>query len=189
MPTVTLKTIETREKLVWSGNRIVEFQGIGRDITERKRAEDALRESERRYRELVENIDDIVYVTDGTGKILYLNRALARVSGYTRDELIRKNYIELLAPESVKKIPELFERQRKGEDIGPFDLSIVDKGGEIRTVEMRETLIWKDGKVVEAHGLGRDITEWKRAQERIAHLNRLLRSLRNIDQLIAKVKG
>jgi PAS domain S-box-containing protein len=183
-----VRTIETREKLVWSGDHITEFQGIGRDITERKSAQRAIGESEQRYRDLVENIDDVVYVTDDTGKIIYLNKALERVSGYTREELLQKNYMELLTPDSLKEVVELFKAQKKGRDVGLFELSIVDKDGKIKIVEAREQMVWEGKRIVQMRGLGRDITGRKHAQERIAHLNRVLESIRTIDQLIVRVQ-
>ena len=163
-------------------------QVIVTDISKRREAELAIRETEERYRDLVENIDDVMYITDGTGKLLYLNNALERISGYTRDELIKTNYMALLTPESLKRVLELFKTQKKGEDIGLFELSIVDKDGNIKILEAREQMIWEGNRIVQMRGIGRDITERKRADERIAHLNRVLESIRNIDQLIVRVK-
>jgi PAS domain S-box-containing protein len=163
-------------------------QVIVTDIGKRKEAEQAIRESEQRYRELVENIDDIMYVTDGTGKMIFLNRALERISGYTRQELLQKNYMDLLTPESLRKVIELFKTQKKGKDIGLFEISIVDKDGRVKVIEAREQMIREGDRIVQMRGLGRDITERKRAEERIYHLNRVLESIRNIDQLIVRVE-
>jgi PAS domain S-box-containing protein len=126
------------EQLVWDGDRIVAFHGIGRDITERKLAREALRDSEQRYRELVETIADVVYITDGTGKIIYLNKALEEVSGYTRDELLQKNYMELLTPESLERVKKIFKAQKQGKDIGSYEISFIDKIGNIKIIEVRE---------------------------------------------------
>jgi PAS domain S-box-containing protein len=183
-----IRTLETRERLVWSESRVVEVHGIGRDVTDEKQAEKALRESEERYRELVENIDDIMYVTDGKGGILFLNNALERLTGYTRDELLGTNYMDLLTPECLAAIKELFKKQKKGTDIGLFELSILDRDGKVKIVEAQEHMIWEGDRIVKMRGIGRDITDRKRAEERIVHLNRVLESIRNIDQLIVRVK-
>ncbi len=164
-------------------------QIIVTDISKRKEAEKAITESQERYRDLVENIADIVYITDGTGQIIYLNEALERVSGYTRDELLRKNYMELLTPEALEKVTKLFKTQKKGGEIGAYEVSFVDKNGKIKIIEVREQLIWEGKRIVQFRGIGRDVTERKRSEERIAHLNRVLESIRNIDQLIVRVKG
>jgi PAS domain S-box-containing protein len=183
----TIKTIETREQLVWDGDRIVAFHGIGRDMTERKLAQEALKASEERYRELVETIADIVYVTDDTGKIIYLNKALEEVSGYTREELIQKNYMDLLTPESLEKVKKVFKAQKNGEDIGSYEISFIDKIGNIKIIEVREQVVWEGKRISQVRGIGRDITERKRAEERIAHLNHVLESIRTIDKLIVRV--
>ncbi|MBN2224372.1 MAG: PAS domain S-box protein [Deltaproteobacteria bacterium] len=164
------------------------IQVIVTDISKRREAERAISESEERYRELVESIDDLIYITDGTGKLVYLNKALERVSGYTRDELLQKNYMDLLTPDSLKKAVGLFKKQKKGEDIGLFELSIIDKDGKIKILEAREQIVWEGDRIVKTRGFGRDITERKNAEERINHLNRVLESIRNIDQLIVRVK-
>jgi PAS domain S-box-containing protein len=173
--------------MIYQGSHAV--QVIITDISERREAERAVRESEQRYRELVESIDDILYVTDGTGKITYLNKALERISGYTRDELLEKNYMELLTPESLRKVAELFKTQRKGKDVGLFEISISDKDGKIKVIEAREQMVWEGDRIVQMRGLGRDITARKRAEERIYHLSRVLESIRNIDQLIVRVQN
>jgi PAS domain S-box-containing protein len=156
---------EVVEKTITDGDSIMEIHGIGRDITERKRMEEEIREREERYRDLVENIEDIIYVTDSTGKIIFLNSAFERISGYTREEMAQKNYMEILTPESLKKTIELFKRQKKGQDVGVFEMSFFDKNRAIKTIEVREKHILEGGQIVEVHGLGRDITERKRAEE------------------------
>ncbi len=158
------RIIETRERLVWKGGRVVAVHGIGRDVTERRRAEDSLRDSEQKYRELVEDIDDVLYVTDGTGKIKYLNKAFENVSGYSREELLNRNYIELLTPDSLEKISAIFKRQLAGEDVGIFEVNFRDKYGQTKTIQTREKFVWKDGKVVESHGIGRDVTKDRKAE-------------------------
>ena len=156
---------------------VVGLTGVLVDITERKRAEEQLIESEERYRELVENIEDIVYVTDGTGKIVFLNNAFERFSGYTQQEMLRKNYMELLTPESLKRVRELFKKQNKGQDIGVFEMSFFNKDREVRTIEVREKHIFEDGRLAEVHGLGRDITDRKAAQEALRVSEDKFRSL------------
>lgn len=163
-------------------------QVIVTDISKRKETELQIKESQERYRDLVENIADIVYVTDGTGKILYLNKALEQVSGYTRDELLRKNYMELLTPESLEKVKEVFKSQKKGSEVGNYEISFVDKNGNIRIIEIQEQMVWEGERIVQVRGIGRDITERKRAEERIAHLNHVLESIRTIDKLIVRVE-
>ncbi|HEV2129513.1 MAG TPA: PAS domain S-box protein, partial [Longimicrobiaceae bacterium] len=81
-----------------------------RDITERIRAEEALRESEQRFRAVVENASDLVTLMDGTGVIRYQSPAIERTYGYTQEELIGRNCFELIHPDDVPEVvPKLAE--------------------------------------------------------------------------------
>jgi PAS domain S-box-containing protein len=140
---------------------------IVRDITERRRFQESLWESERKHRELVENIEDIVYVTDGRGVITFVNDALERSFGYTKKEIIGRRFVEFLVPEDYAAAESIFKRQLGGEKVGTFEISFFNKDNSRITFEMRERLIWEGRTVVEVHGIGRDITERKRIQEEL----------------------
>jgi PAS domain S-box-containing protein len=140
---------------------------IARNIEERKRFQEDLKESEKKHRELIENIEDVVYVTDGRGFILFLNDAMERSFGYTKEEIIGKRFTEFIVPEEGALAESLFRKQLSGEHVGTFELSFLNRQGKRITLELREKLIWDDGKVVEAHGIGRDVTERRRIQEEL----------------------
>lgn len=136
-----------------------------RDVTERHDAQKRLQESEERYRELVENIDDLVYITDGMGDAVFINTAMEKVLGYTRDDFTKITYRDVITPESLRVAEEVFKRQLSGEEVGAVEYRFRHKSGEIKVLETRERLVWKEGRVVEVHGIGRDITERKRSEE------------------------
>jgi PAS domain S-box-containing protein len=167
------KIFEVSEKTIMDGGRVSEIHGIGRDITDRKRAEKEQKESEERYRELVENIDDIVYVTDASGNIIFLNKAFERISGYTRQEMLKKNYMDILTPESLIDVLHLFKKQEGGYDPGIFEMSFFDKKGAIKTIEVREKHIRKGKRLLEVHGLGRDITEKRMIEQQLLQAEKL----------------
>jgi two-component system NtrC family sensor kinase len=167
------RIFEVRETLIMDGDDVVEIHGIGRDITGRKLAEKELKESEEHYRDLVENIEDIVYVTDGSGKIIFLNNAFERISGYTRREMLHRNYMDILTPESLREVQEVFRKQKDGNDSGVFEMSFFDKDGAVKTIEVREKHIRHGNRIAEVHGLGRDITERKRIELQLIQAEKL----------------
>ena len=85
------------------GGRPVGLRGVTTDMSERKRVEEALRESEERYRDLVENADDIIYSHDLKGNHISINKAGEQITGYSREEALTLNLAQTIAPESLPK--------------------------------------------------------------------------------------
>jgi PAS domain S-box-containing protein len=145
-----------------------------RDITDRKVAEGALRESEERYRELFENAKDAIYVHDLEGVYMSLNRAAERLSGYRREEILGKPFWELVAPEYVGQLRE--NVRKKLEEVGEtnYEVEIIHKDGARVPVEVSSRLIYEDGVAIGVQGSARDITERKRAQRALLTYSRRL---------------
>ena len=96
--------------------------------------------------------------------------------------------MDLLTPESLEKVKEVFKAQKKSRRHrrhmrSPSSIRI----GNIRIIEVREQMVWEGNGSSQMRGIGRDITERKRAEERISHLNSVLESIRTIDKLIVRV--
>lgn len=144
-------------------------EGIIVDITDRKRAEEALQESEKRYRFIVENVRDIIYVTDEFGNYKFLNKALEELTGYTTDELIGTSFWDTVTPDSSKTAEGYLSRLMAGEEIGHKELDVYDKNGQMETIEFLARPIFEDGKVVEILGITRIVTERKRMEEELRH--------------------
>jgi len=141
------------------------FLGVTRDITERKKAEGALRQSEERYRELFENANDIIYTHDLKGNFISINRAAELATGYTRDELIGKNIASMLTPESLELAHQMITRKIREGGQTRYELEIVTKDGHKILLEVNTRLIYEEGKPVGTQGIARDITERKKAEE------------------------
>jgi PAS domain S-box-containing protein len=136
---------------------------VSRDISDRKRAEEALREREDRYRDLVENSGDLVCTHDLEGNLLSVNPAPARLLGYSVSELIKMPMLDLIAPESREQFEAYLERiKTKGADQGL--LCVIARNGERRIWEYNNTLRTEGVASPIVRGMARDVTERKRAE-------------------------
>jgi PAS domain S-box-containing protein len=140
--------------------------GTYEDITERRRAEEALRASEEKYRFLIENSKDITYMIDLQGKWMFISSSIEKVTGYRADELIGRTVLDLLAPECHDLARENMRRRAQGEDLPPYEVVAVGKDGRRTPFEVYAgSIIDEGGNVVGTQGVARDITERKRAEQ------------------------
>jgi PAS domain S-box-containing protein len=149
---------------------------LSRDITDRKRAEEALRESEELFRSYLENAPDGIYMSDLEGNFLYGNRKCEEIIGYRREELIGKNFLELniLSENSLNKAIQLLRANMEGKSTGPDEIELISKGGRLIPVEINTNVVQHLGQKIVIASV-RDITERKKAEER---LQETLESLR-----------
>jgi len=140
-----------------------------RDITERKQAEEALGDSEERYRTILQDIEDSYYEVDIAGNFTFFNDSVCRMLGYTKDELMGMNDRQYTDQEHAKKLFETYNRvYRTGEPAKGFDWEIIRKDGAKRFVEASVSLIMDSrGHPVGFRGIARDITERKRTEEEL----------------------
>ncbi len=131
-----------------------------RDITERKNAEAAIKESEERYLSLFNRSNDCIYVHDFTGNFLDANNAALNLMGYTKDEIRNVNFQSILSPDqlpvAIALVSEIINTGIQKEKI-EFRLTI--KGGGIRYIEALGSMIYRDGKPFAIQGIARDITD------------------------------
>ncbi|MGD9647427.1 MAG: ATP-binding protein [Pirellulales bacterium] len=162
------------------------FRGPGqfeRELAERLRAEQELRESEERYRELVENANDIIYTHDLQGRFLSANAAALHVTGYGLDELLAMTVDQLVAPEHRALAREMTRRKLAHEHFEPYELNILTKQGAICTVAVNSRLILRQGKAIGVQGIARDVTQQHAAQEALGkHAADLARSNSELEQ-------
>jgi len=136
------------------------------DITERKRAEKALRESERRFRQFFENAPEYCYMVSPEGIILNINNAALKVLGYNKGELIGKPVQTIYAPEPLSKVKQVFEKWRKTGKLRDEGMDIITKKGDKRQVLLSATAVKdKEGRILHSISIQTDITERKQAEE------------------------
>ncbi|HUR98706.1 MAG TPA: PAS domain S-box protein [Pyrinomonadaceae bacterium] len=145
------------------------FTSVIRDITERKRSQEALKESESRFRDLFENANDLIYTHDLQGKFTSLNRAGERITGYSRDEALNMQISEVVAPEYLEYAQRMTMRKIEGELPTSYELEILAKGGHRVMLELSTRLIYKNDQPVGVQGIGRDITSRRVAEEQLLH--------------------
>ena len=138
--------------------------GFAQDITERKKTEEALRESEEKYRDLVENINDIIYATDEHGIITYIAPTIEFLSGYTTSEIIGHPFSEFVYQEDVPYIMEKFQQDVSGQS-EPHEYRMVNKSGVVRWVRTSSRPLFRETRFVGLRGTMTDITERKQAEE------------------------
>jgi two-component system cell cycle sensor histidine kinase/response regulator CckA len=148
------------------------------DITERKQAEEAQRESEALLKTYLENAPDGIYTSDTKGYFLYGNRKCEEITGYKKVELIGKNFLalHLLSEEDLKKAALLIQASAEGISTGPDELELIRKDGHIIPVEINTAVVQQsDNGIVLA--FVRDITERKEAEASITRERQKLKTL------------
>ncbi len=165
-------TREGKERLIsWYNNFLIGESGkitgslsSGEDITERKRTEEELRESEEQYRDLVENINDILYLFDEKGTFTYVSTPVLSMLGYSASEIVGRNFRQFVHPKDLPYVQNQFERVLSGQ-LEPSEYRILNKSGEIGWVRSSSRPMIKNGKTIGLRGILTDITKRKKAEE------------------------
>jgi len=144
-----------------------------RDVSERVRGEQALRESESRYRDLFDNASDLVCTTALDGSFLYVNRAWHEAIGYADDALARLRFLDLVHPDSRDRYLDVVARAQAGETLGRVELLLVTAAGVPLTLEGNISCTTTDGSAARLRGIYRDVTERKRVEEQLRRAERM----------------
>ena len=163
---------------------IIGFYGITRNITERKLAEEALKESEDRYNTFINNNIDMIFVKDENLRYLIANNSMAHFFGKTSEELLNKTDLELT--ESGRILPCLSSDKRALETNGA--VIIEEQLGDKVYETVKFPMLLKNNKKG-VGGILRDITARKQAEERLQHVTRLYALLSQINQIIVRTKN
>ena len=150
--------------------------GVIQDVTERKYAEEALRESEEKYRSLVENLNDVIYTVDPQGVLTYASPIIEKITGYSAEEVIGRHFSHFIHPDDLPDLVTSFQRSMEGL-IEPFEFRIVHKAGNVCYVRTSSRLLLRDDQKLGLIGVVTDITERKYAEEALRNKDRLLQGV------------
>src|SRR5688572_17792752 len=163
-------------------------RGVVRDINEQQRADEAIRESEERYRELFENANDIIYTHDLHGNFTSLNRNGERITGYSREETLRINVADVIAPEYLGLAREMIAHKAAEHVSTVYEIDIISKKGRRVRLEVSTRLIFRDGKAVGVQGIARDLTERKHSEDALRETQAFFNSFMDNSPAVAFMK-
>jgi diguanylate cyclase (GGDEF)-like protein/PAS domain S-box-containing protein len=160
-----------------------------RDVTERKQAALELRESERRFSDLLQNVELLALTLDREARITFCNAHMLRVTGWREEEVIGRNLFDLFIPPEMDDLPAVFAALLDNQPAAwHHENEIFTRSGERRLIHWNNSVLRSAaGEVIGVAGVGQDITERKAAADRIAYLNRVYTMLSSINTLIVRV--
>ncbi len=157
--------IASRKAVVWGGE--VQFQIVYQDITDRKQAEEALRQSEEKLKTILENTSDIIFQLSPLGTIQYVSPRAIELYGYKTEDLIGRHLRTTTPARELPKALKVLKSVLSGKVISNFEINQLDANGRIVPVEINATSVRKDGKIIAFQGVIRDITQRKKTEDAI----------------------
>jgi len=163
-----------RREIIWDGKR--QFQVLYNDITERKEAEEALRQSEEKYRTLIENIQDGIYILDAFGNFTFVNDVIVKRSGFPAEWFLGRSYIDIIIEEDRERTQRYFNAVMDGKT-QLYDLSYQSKSGNLLNVEVSTAPLFDGARVIALLGISRDISERKRLEKALVKSEKNFRQI------------
>ena len=145
-----------------------QMKRLNRELAERKEAEKALIESEKKYRELVEKINDVIYTTDEEGRINYISPVAERLTGFSPSDMTQKLFTDFVPPDERARIQKLFE-SASPENERPFECRMVKKEGGFVWIRCNSLPVYENNRLVGRRGMFSDISKEKLLEERLRH--------------------
>ena len=143
---------------------------------------------ESRHRDLVENANDIIFTHDLEGRFTSINKAGEQTVGYSRQEILKLNIWDLIAPDCRNKARSEVKKSIDGHGFAQYETDLIGRGGERLTVEIDSRCIRDNGSPAAIQGIARDVTGRKRAEERIKSQDHFIRSVIDLDPNLIFVK-
>jgi len=154
------------------------YKALQRETEERQETETALKASEEKFRNLVENVNEVIYSLDEKGNLTYINPAIVRILGYRESEIIGRPFSDFIFKEDLERQISRFKRLSDG-PIGSDEYRVLNKAGQIRWVHSSTRPILKNGILAGLEGILVDITDRKQAEEAMIEAQQRYQSLFN----------
>ncbi len=152
---------------------------ISKDITDRRDMEEDLKESEQKYRRLVETTGDLIFIHDERGKVKFVNKAGLEFSGYDEEEVIGKNIMEFIPDSELGTLLERKKRRVEEGDMGRqhFETAFIDKDGERMAVDVQSTPLSERGEFKGELVVARDISDSKERKEKLKKYQKIFEEI------------
>ena len=185
--------LESSTQVIKKNGKAEGFLNILRDITERKKAEEVLRESEERYRTLIESSHDMIQSVGPDGHFKFVNKAWHDTLGYTKEELPKLTMFDIIHPDSIEHCKKALQEVMTGKSLKNIEAKFIAKGGRTIFLEGNASPRYVGGKIISTQGFFRDVTERKKAEELLERQRRELiervkeiRCLYGVDEISRK---
>jgi len=164
---------------------ILGYQGIIRDITEHKRTDEAIKQSETKYRTILEAMKEGYFEVDLAGNLIFFNDALCRILGYPREKLVGMNNRDYTAPEMAKRMYQIFNQiYHTGEPARIMDYEAIGKDGSTIILELSASLMRDHkGAPIGFRGIARDVTERKHVEQEQKRLEVQLQHIQRMESI------
>jgi PAS domain S-box-containing protein len=149
----------------WHDEKMVRYE-MAIDIHDRKIAEEALRSSEEKYRQLVENIHEVIYSVDKAGIVTYISPAIHSMTGYSPSEIEGVHFSNFIHKDDFERIVDRYGEALSGQT-RPAEYRMVTKSGESRWVRTFSRPVYQENEVVGIQGVLSDITAYKEAEAKL----------------------
>jgi PAS domain S-box-containing protein len=160
---------------IHADEKVVGLRGIVVDITERKKTEEALRESEERFRALSENAPDIIYTMNLLGAVTYVNPSWKRILGHDEEEILGRYFIDFAKEEDRKAYKKLFKSIRdEGKSVNNYIGVMLTKDGKERVFNMNSAFNRdSEGHIKSVVGSMKDVTELREMEQKLSHAQKM----------------